>query len=47
VGVGNPNDAGLVPDDQTLWVNYKELADLVAGPVIQTWYWNPNLLVWQ
>jgi len=46
-GVGDPNAAGLVPPDPTVWIDYLELADLVAGPPVQTWYWNPTLAVWQ
>ena len=46
-GVDNPNNAGLVPPDPTLWEEYRQLADLIAGPVVQVWYWNPNLSVWQ
>ena len=46
-GLGDPNELALIPDDPTLWIEYRQLADLVAGPVIQLWYWNPNLLVWQ
>lgn len=44
--VGDPNEEGVVPDDPTQWVEGWQLADLVAGPVVQTWYWNPNLLAW-
>lgn len=46
-GVGDPNVAGLLPPDQTLWTEYRQLTDLVAGPVAQQWYWNPNLRTWQ
>ena len=46
-GVGNPNTTGLIPTDPTIWWSYWQLADLVAGPPLQTWYWNPNLATWQ
>ena len=47
IGVANPNTAGVLPPDTTVWSEYRQLADLVAGPVQQLWYWNPNLAVWQ
>lgn len=46
-GVSNPNTAAIVPPDQTIWAEYRQLADIVNGPVAQVWYWNPHLLVWQ
>lgn len=46
-GVSDPNADGIIPPDTTIWFEYRQLADLVAGPVVQIWYWNPNLAVWQ
>lgn len=46
-GLNDPNADGIIPQDITVWTDYWQLADLVNGPVIQTWYWNPHLLVWQ
>jgi hypothetical protein len=46
-GIEDPNAARVVPDDVTIWSEYYQLADLIQGPVQQTWYWNPNLSVWQ
>lgn len=47
VGVEDPNTGGVVPPDITVWAEYLQLADLVNGPVLQGWRWNPNLLTWQ
>jgi hypothetical protein len=45
--VGDPNTQGIVPPDQTKWADGVELLDIVSGPPIQNWRWNPNLKVWQ
>lgn len=46
-GVNDPNFDGLVPANPAQRVSYLQLADLIAGPVAQVWYWNPALAVWQ
>ena len=46
-GVGDPNLTGVLPDDQTVRATYLQLVDLIAGPPVATWFWNPSLLVWQ
>jgi len=46
-GVLDPNVGGVLPPDQTVWATYLQLVDLVNGPPIQTWFWNPEILVWQ
>ena len=46
-GVLDPNTAGVVPADTTVRTSYLQLVDLVNGPPIQVFYWNPNLQVWQ
>jgi len=47
VGLNDPNADGITPTDLAAWTDYWQVADLLAGPVVQTWYWNPNLAVWQ
>lgn len=47
VGLLDPNISGAVPPLTTVWYEYRQLADLVNGPVTQLWYWNPWLSVWQ
>lgn len=46
-GVDDPNLAGVVPPDTSVRATYLQLVDLINGPPIQTWFWNPSLLTWQ
>ena len=46
-GTEDPNLAGVVPPDTSVRATYLQLVDLINGPPIQTWWWNPTLLVWQ
>lgn len=46
-GTLDPNVAGVVPSDTTVWAEYLQLLDAIAGPPTTTWKWNPNLRLWQ
>lgn len=47
-GTANPNVAGVLPpyNPELIW-EYQQWLDAIAGPPIQIFYWNNDLLQWQ